>query len=325
MSRLLGPASALLSAAWLAGVSAAGETFHWKDDEQRGVADLFYGDQPVLRYMYAYDDSTAERREETYKPYHHVFGPGSGQIITKGPGGLYPHHRGLYVAWNKTQADGKSFDFWHCTNGVHQRHVEFVEMTGDAKSGAMTARIHWNDAADQPVVAETRTVAVSRPEGLDRPAWQIDWRTKLESRRGEITLDGDRQHAGFQFRAAQVVAEEKSARYIRPAGFPEQPQAFEVNDRTDADGHVNLGWLAMTCPLAGRQYTIEYFEDPALPRPSRYSERPYGRFGAFFKTTLAPEEPLEMRYRLVVSTGEPPSRRAIQRRYERFAAEVGAK
>jgi hypothetical protein len=316
---------ALLTASLLAlaplGFTAAGEkTFHWKNDESQGVADLLFGDEPVLRYMYAYDDSTPERREQTYKPYHHVFGPGTGQIITKGPGGLYPHHRGLYVAWNKTQAGGESFDFWHCTKGVHQRHIEFLETKGNGESGTMTARIHWNDAAGDPVVVETRQVTVSRPAGLDGPAWQIDWQTKLDSRRGEITLDGDRQHAGFQYRAAQDVAEQKSARYLRPAGFPEDAQAFEVNDRNDPDGHIDLGWLAMTYPLGGEQYTVEYFEDASLPKPSRYSERPYGRFGAFFKSTLTPEKPLKMRYRLIVSTGEPPSREAIQRRYEEFAA-----
>ena len=326
MTMLLRFASALLLF-WMAAapLAAGDQKFHWKNDEQQGVADLFYGEQPVLRYMYAYDDSTPERREETYKPYHHVFGPDSGQLITKGPGGKFPHHRGLYVAWNQTKADGESFDFWHCRNGVHQRHQKMIAMAGDERSGTMTALIHWNDADGQPVVVETRTVSVSRPQGVEAPAWQIDWSTKLESRRGEITLDGDRQHAGFQYRAAQDVAEQNSARYIRPEGFPQQPEAFEVNDRNDPDGHTNLDWLAMTYPLDGRQYTVEYFEDPGLPKPSRYSERPYGRFGAFFQTTLAADEPLEMKYRLIVTAGEPPAREQIQGRYETFVSDLETK
>jgi hypothetical protein len=325
---LLRLATLLATATLLAGnaLSAAdAPASHWKDDPTAGTADLLYGDQPVLRYMSAYDTSTPERATETSKVFHHVFGPGTGQIITNGAGGLYPHHRGLFVGWNKTSADGDKWDFWHCKDGVqHQRHVKFLEQSGNADSGTMTAEIHWNDADGKPVITETRTVKVSiaPTDNASKPGWQIDWSTSLASNRGTITLDGDRQHAGFQFRAASPVAEANSARYIRPAGFPTKPEAFEVEDRNDPNGHINLGWLAMTYPLEGVPYTVEYFEAPSLPKPSRFSERPYGRFGAFFKTTIEPDHPLQMKYRLRVTSGPAPSQEQIQARYEAFVAEL---
>jgi hypothetical protein len=258
--------------------------------------------------------------------FHHVFGPGTDQIITNGAGGLFPHHRGLYVGWMRTKFEDQQLDFWHCKNGAHQRHVKFLEMTGDVKHGTMTTEIHWNDAKGQPVIVETRTVDVSPiiPEGKIPagavPGWQIEWRSKLES--GEIQLGGDRQHAGFQFRAASDVAEKKSARYIRPAGFPQEPEAHEVDDSGDPPRHINLNWLAMTYPLGDKQYAIEYFEDPSLPKPSLYSERPYGRFGAFFKTTLAPDKPLMMKYRVRVTTGGAPSQRDVQKNYDAFVNDL---
>jgi hypothetical protein len=308
---------------------SAGEAdgFHWVDDPDAGTADLRFGDEPVLRYMYAFDTSTKERRFDTGKVFHHVFGPGTGKLITKGSGGLYPHHRGLFVGWNKTLVDGKRYDFWHCKEGViHQRHSSFVQIVGGAKQGTMTAEIAWNDSAGKPVITETRTVTASRLPGDDpnSTGWQIDWQTTLQSNRGKITLDGDRQHAGFQFRAAQAVAESKGARYLRPQGFPDDPAAYQVNDRKDPDQHLNLGWLAMTYELDGQHYTIEYFEDPSLPQPSRYSERPYGRFGAFFKTQLSPEKPLAMKYRVIVTSGPTPSRETIQKRYKTFVKELAA-
>src|SRR3712207_3889156 len=52
--------------------------FHWIDDEEQKTAELRYGEQPALRYMFAYDPSSKERRDETYKVYHHVFGPSTG-------------------------------------------------------------------------------------------------------------------------------------------------------------------------------------------------------------------------------------------------------
>lgn len=322
--------------AWLvAGVAVPAATaraaepalFHWVNHPQRGFADLRSGNEPVLRYMYAFDTSTPERRLETYKVFHHVFGPGTGKLITKGPGGLYTHHRGLFVGWRTVTFDGKSLDFWHCKNNVRLRHIRFVSKTGDAHHGSMTARVDWEDAQGRPVIAETRTLRVTRSANKSgrHDSWQIDWSTLLASRRGTIKLDGDRQHAGFQFRAAQAVADSKGARYIRPKGFPQQPQAYQVNDRKTPNEHINLGWLAMTCLLDGTRYTIEYFEDPSLPKPSRYSERPYGRFGAFFQATITPNKPLAMRYRVRVTTGEAPSQGEIQHRYDTFVKELKAR
>ena len=53
-----------------------------------------------------------------------------------------------------------------------------------------------------------------------------------------------------------------------------------------------------------------------------FSERPYGRFGAYFKATVTPDKPLTMRYRLIVTSGTPPDRDAIQAQYNRFVADL---
>jgi hypothetical protein len=297
---------------------ASGSTpggFAWKDDPAAKIADLTYAGKPVVRYMYAYDAAPEARRAETFKPYHHVFGPESGKRITKGPGGLFTHHRGIFVGWNKTGYEKTSSDFWHGTNGNHQKHVRFLEKRGERDFGMMAAEIHWSDKADKPVIVETRTLT-ARAEPASKPSvWVLDVSSRLESRRGTITLDGDRQHAGLQFRADQPVADAKGTRYIRPAAFPQKPEAIEVGEKEPLQ-HVNLGWFAGTFELEGRRYTVAYFEDPSLPKPSRYSERPYGRFGAFFKTTLEPERPLTLRYRLEIHEGVSPSRDALQERYD---------
>ena len=315
-----------LAAALIAfGIDALAEDgagFRWVDNPKAGTADVMLGDAPVLRYMYAYDTSTADRTHETYKVFHHVFGPNAKTIITKGPRGKYTHHRGLFIGWNRTRTKGASYDFWHCTKGAHQRHVKFLEKKADRNSATMTALIHWNDAAGKPVIKETRSVRVSKSprKGDAGYGWQIDWSTTLSSNRGTILLSGDRQHAGFQFRAAQRIAVTNGARYIRPAGFPQQPQAFQVNDKGNPPKHINLKWFAMSFELEKKTFTVEYFEDPSLPKPSLFSERPYGRFGAYFKTTLTEGKPFTMRYRIRVTAGKPPERDDIQTRYNAFVA-----
>src|SRR5690606_32364806 len=111
----------------------AADEFRWQVDEEKGEADLLVGEQPVVRYMFAYDTSSASRRAETFKPYHHVFAPGSDRIITKGVGGLYTHHRGLFVGWNRIQFGEKSVDTWH-GRGASQQHMRFVDKQADANS-----------------------------------------------------------------------------------------------------------------------------------------------------------------------------------------------
>jgi len=295
--------------------------FHWVDHPEQGTCDLLYNGKPALRYMYAFDKSTPKRVVETFKVFHHVFGPGTDDLITNGPGGLFPHHRGMFVGWRQTQFDGGEIDSWHCTKGVNQRHIRFVEQKADADSAKMTAEISWNDGKGKPVVNELRSVSVAPFHFTGgAPGWDIRWSSELRSRRGKVVLTGDRQHAGFQFRAAQSVADSKSATFMRPQGFPQDPKAFEVDDRKNPNSLINLGWFAMTFPINGKQYTVTYFDDPAAPKPSYYSERPYGRFGTYFKTTLQPDVALKMNYRLLVSPGDPPTREAIESLYAPWVA-----
>lgn len=304
-----------------AAIASAADGFSWVTDEQAGTSDLMLDGKPVVRYMFAFDNSTKESTHDTYKVYHHVFGPQSGRQITKGPGGKYTHHRGVYVGWNKTSyGDGKQYDFWHCTKGAHQRHIKFIEQTADQDHGAMTSEIHWNDPEGRPVIRELRTISVAKQPGL--AGWNIDWSSTLESRVGEITLAGDRQHAGFQFRADQPVAESNGATFLRPADMPQQRDAIQVGDKGDPPAHINLKWFAESFVLDGNRYTVEYFDNPNLPKPSLFSERPYGRFGTYFKTTLDESEPLKLTYRLIVSQGEAPSVESIQERYDAFVDEL---
>ncbi len=321
ISRYVGVAVAavLLSSCRLA-ISAedTAKGFRWQDDPAAGTTELKFDGRPVLRYMYAYDTSTEQRAHETFKVFHHVFGPKSGEQITKGPHGKYTHHRGLFFGFNKTKFEDQELDFWHCRKGEHQRHIKFEKLSADDKSARMIAEVHWIDREGKPVIVESRDYTV-RPLGHENGnGYVIDFQSRLESRRGTITVDGDRQHAGFQIRAAQQIAETNGATYIRPAEFPQQPDAYQVNDRTDPNKHINLGWLAMTYELDGRRYTFEYFEDPQTPKPSRYSERPYGRFGAFFSTQFTEDKPLLARYRVIVTEGETPSQEKIQQRYDEF-------
>ena len=198
--------------------------------------------------------------------------------------------------------------------------MKFAELKGDRDSGRMVAEIHWNDGDGKPVIIETRTLVARRDPATK--GWQLDWSSKLASQRGTITLDGDRQHAGFQFRAAPAVAEAAAARFLRPAKFEQNKEAIQVGDAGNPPPHIDLNWFAMTFPIGDQRFTVEYFDNPKQPKPSLFSERPYGRFGTFFKTALTADKPLELKYRIIISSGEAPAVDAIQKRYDQFVSEL---
>jgi Methane oxygenase PmoA len=279
-------------------------TFAWSTDPATSSTTLDFAGQPVIRYEHAFDRSTPERFDETFKPFVHAFSPKSAVQLTKGSGGLYTHHRGIYLGWNQVIAsDQKSYDFWHCTQGAHQQHVEFKSLTTSATQASMVSLVHWNSNEGDAIVAETRTVTV-QSSTIDHPqlptGWQLDWTSVLESKRDELKLTGDRQHAGLHFRANQDVATLLGARYLRPESFPQQPDAVQVDDAKTPDGHINLPWLAMQFTTSEQPCTVVYFPEPGLPQPARFSERPYGRFGSFFDLTLKRNAPFTMQYRLLI-------------------------
>lgn len=276
--------------------------FHWRDNPGQYL-DLLWDDRPVLRYMYAYDP---QRREETYKTYHHLFDPAGKRLLTKGPGGLYPHHRGLFIGWNRLRYDGKTGDWWHMKpNGTCQRHERFLRQEAGPVFARLRCLIHWNDPQGQPVLEEEREVTVFRQPA---PTMLVEFVSQLHSQRGEVRLEGDKNHGGFQFRAANEVSQRQGeTRYLFPPGWP------------GPDKTVGLPWAAMSFALGDSRFTVAHFNHPANPRPTDYSaDRKYGRFGAFFKYTLPPDQTLTLRYRLFVQEGEVPPAEVLEGRYRDF-------
>jgi hypothetical protein len=266
------------------------------------VVDLrFTGDRPVLRYMYEpIDTSTKARREETYKPYHHLFDPSGKRLVTKGPGGLFPHHRGLFFGFNKiTYGDNQQADTWHCNRGEWQAHTEFISQEGGPLLGRHRVAIDWHGRDGKVFLKEERELtAYNVPGGT-----LVEFASKLATTGGKVHLDGDPQHAGFQFRASQEVPDKtaKQTYYLRPDG-KDKPGSFRNWPQNKS--HENLPWNALSFVLSGQRYTAVYLDHPKNPKPARYSERDYGRFGSYFAADVLPDKPLTVNYRLWLQEGE---------------------
>ena len=260
-----------------------------------------------MKYMYApLDETSEESRGKTYKVYHHVYSPNGEELVTKGPGGKFPHHRGLFYGFNRISYDGKKADTWHCRNGAFQSHKESVELLDGPLFGRNQVVIDWNGMDGKPFAREHREMtAMKIGEGT-----LIEFNSHLESLGADIRLDGDPQHAGFQFRASQRVPDETAAKtfYIRPDGKG-QPGKFrnwsaKKNETEQNLAHVNLPWNALNFWIGENNYTCCYLDLDSNPKESRFSERDYGRFGSYFEYDMTPEKPLNLRYRIWLQEGE---------------------
>jgi hypothetical protein len=311
-------ASAISTAlVFASGQSCLAAKFAWTQSE--GETTLLYEGRPALRLIHPkFDGSSPESIQATMKPFHHVFSPDGETLLTKGPGGLYPHHRGLFYGFNKvTYGDGKRCDIWHSTEGAHQQYAGELASEADDDSGSHQVKIEWYGRDGDLFAVEQRKLAMRRPTIDGVTGWLIDFESQLKTTGGKIHLDGDPQHAGFHFRAAQEdIANtkeadqnrEKQIYYLRTDGKGKIGEARnwdQNNPDTDISKEsINRPWNAMSFELGGKRYTVLYLDHPSNPKPSRYSERAYGRFGSYFVADVTEDLPLNVKYRVWIQPGE---------------------
>ena len=295
----------LLAALTLAATLANADSGFTFKDEKGQHLDVIRDGKTVARYMYAYDASAKDKLALTYKPYLHVFDAEGAAPITKGPGGEFTHHRGLFLGWMKLSIDGKPFDRWHMKGG-EQVHKEFLNQKSGADGASFTSVIEYTAAEPKVLLREERTLAFLTPPS---PAYAcIEMRSKLKAVAGETKFDGDPEHAGLQFRPAQEV-ERAATVYVYP--------------KADAEPHKDRDypWVGETFTLKGKQYSVIYLNDPKNPKDTAFSAyRNYGRFGGFFKTAIPKDGELTLRVRILVAEGAMPPVEFIQKSYNEFAS-----
>jgi hypothetical protein len=273
--------------------------------------------KPVMGYWYKpYDNSSKEARDLTYKPFHHLYDPAGTRIVTNGGQTnknitnpkelLYPHHRGLMFAYMRcTYGEGKGVtaDTWHAKPG--DTHEEQAAPLDFGDTGPVLGRhrvlIDWHGPKNEVFAKEERELTVYNVPG----GTLVQFVTRLKTAGGKVKLEGDPQHAGFQFRAHNDVAKKsaKQTYYLRPDGKGAPGDTRNWDPKTKK-GPVNLPWDAMSFVLDGKRFTAAYLNHPRNPGESRWSERDYGRFGCYFPYELTEDRPLVATYRVWLQDGE---------------------
>ena len=123
---------------------SANAAFRWADTEGKHT-DLQFNGKNIARYVYEAMDP--KDRERTYKPFHHVYQKDGNGFLTKGPGGRYTHHRGIYYGFSNCREQNKvgkavGVDTWHCRGGYLQ-HKEVLIQEADANQALQKVAIEW--------------------------------------------------------------------------------------------------------------------------------------------------------------------------------------
>jgi len=294
-----------LTATVALGKPGKGTGFNWKDTKGEHL-DLILDDRPVLRYMYhPLDESNKDRREATFKVFHHLYDPAGKRLATNGgPTGIYPHHRGIFFGYNRiTYGDGKKADTWHCTDDAAQTHEKMLATEAGPVLGRHRVLIAWHGVGKEVFATEERELTVYNVPG----GQLVELTSLLKSAKGTVKLDGDPQHAGFHFRADDEVAQhdakvqkkeaEPDTVFIRPDGVGKPGDTRNWDPKTK-QGPIDLPWNAMSFVLGGQRYTVAYLDKPTNPKEARFSERAYGRIGSYFEYELTEKKPLKVNYRL---------------------------
>lgn len=266
--------------------------------------DVLQDGRLVARYMYGHDVSSTERRNETYKPYLHVFDAEGQNTITKGAGGQLPHHRGIFIGWNKLKVAGQEVDRWHMKGG-DQIHRKFLNQKATPTGARFTSQVEWTGKDESQIaLKEERTFSFLPPPANAYAL--IDTSSKLTAVGGETVLGGDPEHAGLQFRPSGDIKPEETSFF-----FPGNPDLKKDRD---------LPWFGGSFTIRGKRYSVVYMNHPSNPKDAVTSAyRDYGRFGTFFKDVIPAGGEKTIRARFLISEGEMPAAEVIQKAWNEYA------
>ena len=143
---------------------------------------------------------------------------------------------------------------------------------------------------------------------------------------GDLDLNGDPEHGGVQFRAAEEL-DRKTLKYCLPKDAversPDPDAEFQHMSSGGRIAKTDLPWAAESYQLRDKVYNIQQMSGPGNPTGTRWSAyREYGRFGAFPAAKLKAGETLTLRYRFWVTTGALPTRADLQKQYDAYSKDA---
>ncbi len=285
--------------------------FTWQDDPGKHL-DLLFDQKKVFRYEYELDSQFVKGETLTAKNkvFFHIYDLDGEHLITNGyEEGVWSHHRGIMIGWRDVGFRDQELSFWGMEDLTTQKHIKFVTKTAGPVLAKVEALIHWNDSTGTTVLEEHRFATIYHQKSPD--ILMLDFSSNLKAVNGPVTLDGNAEHAGVQYRASNDVAAEVPG--------SKKPTYFFNKEGIDPTKDFNLPWVGMSYGLNNKTYSVVEMSDHGNPRPAIWSAyRDYGRFGPYIKYELGNKESFNVNYRFWISESTMPDRGEIAAKYEAY-------
>jgi len=293
-----------------------------RQDPASGQIDLCENDQPVLRYNYktiepgeVQDKVTPANRiyARPRSDYIHPLYGLNGEVLTKDWAPDHPHHRGIYWAWPEV-------DYGTNRGDLHALQIVFARPTGNIslQSGSEFAQVEaenlwlWEDR--EPIVREQAIIRARRSTAEGRV---IDLAFRFVALKDQVTVArrGTAQYGGLNIRMATPASQDISFRTDVSKAVPRRawsdlsgvfgngstPSGLAVlqyRQNPDYPGdwvqYTNLAWCQPTFPALGTRYPLRR------------------------------DQPLVLRYRLVVHAGPRPKDARLAELWDDFHAAATA-
>jgi hypothetical protein len=259
------------------------------------------GEQNVLFYQRATQSQDGTRPRANYiHPLYDL----DGDVLTEDFPSDHLHHRGIFWAWHQVLVGDKPVgDPWSCENFVWDVKDVAVDREDDS-SLALKAHVvwkspRWTDESStlKPLVDERTVIRVHRESGDARA---IDFEIALRAIEKALRLGGSDDEKGYGGFSVRVRLPE-GVRFIGEQGEVE-PETTSVEagpwlDVAARYGDGDTEGVAILCHPSNPG-----FPQPWILRRSRSMQNP--AYPGRTPVALSIDEPLMLRYRLVIHRGE---------------------
>ena len=232
---------------------------------------------------------------------HPVWTP-AGQVVTGDFAPSHPHQRGVFLAWTRTDFQGRQLDFWNLGKGTARvRSLECRdEVSGPVWGGFTAEHVHEDlkaPAGPLAVLRETWQIAAWAVGGVEAGWWLWDLTSVQETAGGSPLALPTYLYGGMAFRGSDA--------------WTKAPWEFATaagRKRADADA-TRAAWGDLSGPLGAAWAGLAMLGHPGnlrAPQPFRcHPSEPYfcmapSRLGPW---SIETGIPLTLRYRFLVHDG----------------------
>ena len=279
--------------------------FAFREINSAGL-ELTDGGQPVYVYNFGMVTSNVKDAVARSCYIHPVYAP-NGVQISDDFNPDHPHHRGISWMWPDVTVDGRKGDVW-MVKGFRQRFVSWKARETSGPTAKLAVENGWFDGekkfVKEDVEVVTHGVEHSPSGGMQR---QLDFTLRFEALDKPVeivgTSEGNKGFGGFCFRLAPRDGGSKKTIIRTDKGISAKDEVLGKHP-----------WAEVAGSFRGKQAwgRIDDMEgNPGFPHNGWLLRHGFGFMNVSYPgrtpITLEPGKPLELKYRVTLGAGEPPT------------------